>query len=436
MPYPDTTRVVLAGIENVERVEAATLYFMHTMNEPAHTLQNGLIIPQENTNTRTRDHGQARGRRSSSIRIQAYIRLNEVGVWFKSLIGAQTSSAFGNTSSQVVTITGTPTGGTFTLTYGDQTTAPIAYNAAAAAVEAALEALSNLGPSDVTVTGSAGGPYTVTFPTLPDPGYPNGIIAPFQLTSSGALLTGGTNPAVVITNTASVANAYRHRWLGGVQRGLPLSLKFYNGLYWRRMLGCRMNTANVQFMGDGLCMIDMELIGPASVKISTPTIPAESDAYQILDAPMQSVVVDGVLEADADRMAFNISNNLTQRSVMDGSTSAGRTRYGDFTVEVDGMVDYPDYAGSLYEAFENNTSIGSLELVAVDDLHTVGTVTPFNPYIVLRLPTPVLSDMTEGDDGGELVQMVKGRGQYDPVEAATIIIDIVNGLPGTYYNPT
>lgn len=45
----------------------------------------------------------------------------------------------------------TPTGGTYTLTYDGQTTAPIAYNANAAAIEAALEALSNLAPGDVSV---------------------------------------------------------------------------------------------------------------------------------------------------------------------------------------------------------------------------------------------------------------------------------------------
>jgi hypothetical protein len=42
---------------------------------------------------------------------------------------------------QRITITGTPTGGTFTLTFQGNTTAPIAYNASAATVVAALEAL-------------------------------------------------------------------------------------------------------------------------------------------------------------------------------------------------------------------------------------------------------------------------------------------------------
>ena len=59
------------------------------------------------------------------------------------------------------------TGGTFTLTFDGQTTAPIAYDATAAPVQAALEALGNVEPGDVVVTG---GPVntanvTVNLPT-------------------------------------------------------------------------------------------------------------------------------------------------------------------------------------------------------------------------------------------------------------------------------
>ena len=73
---------------------------------------------------------------------------------------------------QVVTLTGAPAGGNFTLTYNGKTTAPIPYNATAAQVDAALEALSTIGAGNVTVvtdpnaqhvTGSAGGPWTITF---------------------------------------------------------------------------------------------------------------------------------------------------------------------------------------------------------------------------------------------------------------------------------
>src|SRR5689334_1738640 len=49
-------------------------------------------------------------------------------------------------TKQTVVIHGSPTGGTFTLTFSGQTTADIAYNANASAVQSALIALSNLAP--------------------------------------------------------------------------------------------------------------------------------------------------------------------------------------------------------------------------------------------------------------------------------------------------
>lgn len=55
------------------------------------------------------------------------------------------------------------TAGDFTLTFDGETTAAIAYNANAAAVQAALEALSNIQPGDVV---AAGGPLPGTAVTL------------------------------------------------------------------------------------------------------------------------------------------------------------------------------------------------------------------------------------------------------------------------------
>jgi hypothetical protein len=69
-------------------------------------------------------------------------------------------------TNEVQTLSRTSTAGTFTLTFDGEETATISASAAgftAAAVEAALEALDNLVPADVTVAGSAGGPLTVTF---------------------------------------------------------------------------------------------------------------------------------------------------------------------------------------------------------------------------------------------------------------------------------
>lgn len=103
--------------------------------------------------------------------------------------------------AQTITITGTPTGGTFTLTYRGDTTAAIAYNAAASAVQSALEALPSMTPGDVTVTGGPGPgtPYVVTFG-----GALYGDVA--QMTSTGSF-TGGSSPAVAVTTTTAGGSA-------------------------------------------------------------------------------------------------------------------------------------------------------------------------------------------------------------------------------------
>lgn len=107
----------------------------------------------------------------------------------------------GNDEVQTATITGSPTGGTFTLTFGGQTTSAIAYNAAASAVQTALQALSTVGANNVTVTGSAGGPYTITFVNA------LGKADQAQITAT-ASLTGGTTPGVTMaTSTAGATGS-------------------------------------------------------------------------------------------------------------------------------------------------------------------------------------------------------------------------------------
>lgn len=83
-----------------------------------------------------------------------------------------------------LTINGVPTGGTYTLIVNGFATAPIAYNANAAAIQSALNAISGVtGLSGIVVSGT--GPFTVTF------------LAPASLTGTHAL-TGGTSPSVTV----------------------------------------------------------------------------------------------------------------------------------------------------------------------------------------------------------------------------------------------
>jgi hypothetical protein len=104
-----------------------------------------------------------------------------------------------SSSVQTVAITGAPTGGTFTLTFSGQTTASIAYNATAAVVRAALEALTNIGAGNVRVTGGPG-PATAWVVTFVGP---MSGAAQAAITATATGLTGGSSPAVTITQTTT-----------------------------------------------------------------------------------------------------------------------------------------------------------------------------------------------------------------------------------------
>ena len=104
-------------------------------------------------------------------------------------VGGDAWESLGTPVPAVYTVTlGSPSAGTFTLTYKGNTTSTIAYNAAASAVKSALVALDDgYGTSDWTVTGSDGGPYTVTTPAG-------------ALTGSGSGLTDGTFSVAAVTS--------------------------------------------------------------------------------------------------------------------------------------------------------------------------------------------------------------------------------------------
>jgi hypothetical protein len=89
--------------------------------------------------------------------------------------------------------TGVPTGGTYTLATGGETTAGLSYNAAASDVQAALESLSAIGTGNMGVAGTLTSGFTLTYAdTL-------GNVA--QIASGGESFTGGITPALSFDTT-------------------------------------------------------------------------------------------------------------------------------------------------------------------------------------------------------------------------------------------
>ena len=100
----------------------------------------------------------------------------------------------GTDEIQILTVTGTPTGGTFTIGFGSFVTGNIDHDAAASAVQTALRAIASIGATGCTVTGSAGGPWTVTFDGDPL----QKLNVPLMTLVTNAL-TGGSSPTVTPT---------------------------------------------------------------------------------------------------------------------------------------------------------------------------------------------------------------------------------------------
>jgi hypothetical protein len=94
---------------------------------------------------------------------------------------------------QTVRVTGSPSGGTFTLRFGANTTAGLAYDASASTVQTALQGLASIGSGNATVSGSSGGPWTVTFAGSLAGANQN------QLIADGTGLTGGTTNNVTLS---------------------------------------------------------------------------------------------------------------------------------------------------------------------------------------------------------------------------------------------
>lgn len=164
--------------------------------------------------------------------------VNSLGLTFNRTTADLTSDLMGQTLTEQITMTGSPTDipalpvdprapslyvgsatgtsqvqtlliagatGTYILTYDGQSTAPIAVGATTATVQTALQTLSNIGANNVTVAGTPGTSYTITGA---------GMLAGVDMslmTLSG--FTGGP-PTISITTAAGLTKLTRAASLG------------------------------------------------------------------------------------------------------------------------------------------------------------------------------------------------------------------------------
>lgn len=110
----------------------------------------------------------------------------------------ETASAIQAGVNEEQLIVSNATGGTFTLTFDAQTTGAIDWDATAAEVQTALEALSNIDPGEVLVTGSAGAWHVEFMEGLGQANQP-------QMTVDNTNLTGGAAAVTTVKQGAAAS---------------------------------------------------------------------------------------------------------------------------------------------------------------------------------------------------------------------------------------
>lgn len=129
-----------------------------------------------------------------------YARYDMICTLLYAAFGFKAEGPGGVNEKETLTMGGSPTGGTFTLTYSAQTTATIPWNATAFQVQQALINLSNIGINEVRCSG---GPFPATPIVVDFDGTLGGTLSGAPMTATSAGLTGGTSPAVTVARTVT-----------------------------------------------------------------------------------------------------------------------------------------------------------------------------------------------------------------------------------------
>lgn len=195
-----------------------------------------------------------------------------------------------------LTISGTPSGGTFTLvaTLTDSSalrtvTAPIAHNANAATIQAALEALATIGTGGVVVTGT--GPFTLTFSGTETAARPQALIATFE-----NALTGGTTPAATVTRTTAGAQPSTNEVQSLTISGTPTG-----GTYRLQLVSCPSATIayNAAASAVQTALLGMPCFTTGDVTVSGSALPGNSQriafAGRYLTAPAPALSATSAL---------------------------------------------------------------------------------------------------------------------------------------------
>lgn len=258
-----------------------------------------------------------------------YGRMRALPTLLYACLGLKASGPAGTQDIVTLAVTGAPTGGTFTLTYGAQTTAALPYNADAATVQAALWALSTIGDGDVYVTG---GPFPATSMALTFTGAMNGTVTAVTATPT---FTGGTTPAITVTHTATGVSAtppgaaFRHVLTPSDGAQLPfvaIEEAIGAGLEVFRYTDAVINTMHLECDANGYLMGTAGVIAKTQVAGSAPLtagqIQSGLDGTPMMVGTNITATYNGVA-LPAKSFSFDFNNNFEEDDYRLGSFFIG-----------------------------------------------------------------------------------------------------------------
>lgn len=254
-----------------------------------------------------------------------YARFNGLMTLLNAALGTHLVKTPGGTSEvTTLSITGAPTGGTFTITYGAQTTAAIPYNATAAQVQAALEALSNIAPGDVYCTG---GPLPASAITLT---WAGSLVGDITTPTSTDSLTGGTTPATAWATTTAGTDyigASVHTFIPSDAAQLPfvgIEEQIGNTFDVFRYTDGVVNTLHFEADANGFLMGTAGFIAKKQIAGATPIPGVESffDNLPMVVGTNISMTYAG-LTLPAKSFSFDLTNNFEDDDFRLGSFYVG-----------------------------------------------------------------------------------------------------------------
>lgn len=348
--------------------------------------------------------------------LEFYPRMEMVALLLKACAGASASSAVATANEvKTVTLTGVPTGGTFSLSFRGVTTDPIAFNATGAAVVAALVAASTAAGTGVFVAGDAaptGGPLpavvTLTFAQQ----YVGKNVPPLTLAVNA--LTGGTTPNVSLATTTEglpavgthiITPADTSPWISVEER---ISNEFESFRY----TDGKVNSFSLNADANGFLMGGANITALRQSSGFTEQTNAPWDTSPMMVGSQVIIKFNGV-ELPGKSFSFELNNNIETDDFVLGSVFRADATEKRREVKM-GLTYRPQDAliwkGAMYGATALTSpgagpAYGGAITISVSTYETIGDVVAGTPFSFnVSIPYAVIAPYKVNPSGDDTIQ--------------------------------